>query len=113
MSLSKYLLAGAGLALGNLLMFYFYQVAGAAYYLSQDSDEVKFDPKVHTLAKLHEVLEDVYLEYACAYIFYYNLILNMKEKKEYSDNKLESLKVQAENYTSSRDSVVAKRHGIT
>ena len=25
------------------------------------------------------LLEDIYLEYACAYVFYYNLILNLKD----------------------------------
>lgn len=68
---------------------------------------------MHTLAKLHDVLEDVYLEYACAYIFYYNLILNMKEQKTLSDDKLESLKNQVEQYTNSRDAVVCKKHGIS
>lgn len=88
-------------------------VAAGAYYLSQDAEDIKFDAKVHTLAKLHDVLEDVYLEYACAYIFYYNLILNMKDQNTLSDDKLESIKNQVEQYTSSRDAVVCKKHGIT
>lgn len=81
MSLSKYLVAGTGLAIGNLELLIVCLVAAGAYYLSQESDSIKFDPKVHTLAKLHDLLEDIYLEYACAYVFYYNLILNLKEQK--------------------------------
>ena len=73
---------------------------------------MKFDPKVHTLEKLHEVLEDVYLEYACAYAFYYNMILNLKDQGQLSDDKLESVKASVENYTKSKDETVCKRFGI-
>lgn len=60
-------------------------VCVGAYFLSKDdSDSVKIDPKVHTLAKLHELLEDIYLEYACGYIFYYKMILDKKAKGEYN-----------------------------
>ncbi len=74
-------------------------VGFGGYYLSRDSDEVKFDKNLHTKAKLYEILEDIYLEYGCAYIFYYNTILNMKEKNILTDEKLESIKAQIENYT--------------
>jgi hypothetical protein len=74
MSLSKYLLAaGAATALGVGML-----------WLSKESETVKFDPSVHTLAKLLDVLEDVYLEYACSYIFFYNTILSMKEQGKFS-----------------------------
>jgi len=66
MSLSKYLIATAGLG----------AVAAGILWLSRDTETAKFDPKTHTLAKLLDILEDVYLEYSCAYIFFYNLILN-------------------------------------
>ena len=66
---------------------------GAGFYLlSQDGDDVKLDPKVHTVQKLHQVLDEIYLEYACAYVFYYHMILNMKEADQLTENKLESIK---------------------
>ncbi len=37
----------------------------------------------------------------------------MKEKKEFSNEKLENLKASVESYTNSRDEIVAKKHGIT
>jgi hypothetical protein len=40
---------------------------------------MKYDSKVHTIEKLYELLDDIYLEYACAYIFYYNMLLNLKQ----------------------------------
>ncbi len=96
-----------------MLSHFNYLAAAGAYYLSQDSDQTKFDSSKHTLVKLYDILEDIYLEYACAYIFYYNMILNMKEKKEFSNEKLENLKASVESYTNSRDEIVAKKHGIT
>lgn len=81
--------------------------------MSKDTDDQKFDPKVHTLAKLHEILDDIYLEYACAYIFYYNMILNMKEKNLLTEDKIENIKAQVEHYTTERDAFVCKRQGIT
>jgi hypothetical protein len=58
-------------------------------------------------------MEDTYLEYGCAYIFYYNMILNLKEKNELKPNTLESIKVTIENYTDEKDEQVCKRHNIT
>jgi hypothetical protein len=49
MSLSKYLIATAGLG----------AVAAGILWLSRDTETVKFDPKTHTLAKLLDILEDV------------------------------------------------------
>ena len=69
MSLSKYLLIGLGVT----------AVGAGVVWLSREQETFKYDPKVHTLAKLHDIMEDTYLEYGCSYIFYYNMILNMKE----------------------------------
>ena len=44
-------------------------------------------------------MDEIYLEYATAYVFYYNLILNMKESKGFTDDKLLSIKAQVESYT--------------
>jgi len=41
------------------------------------------------------------------------LILNLKEKKDLTEDKIESLKAQVESYTNSRDDIVAKKHNIT
>jgi transposase-like protein len=41
------------------------------------------------------------------------MILNLKEKKELNDDKLESVKAQVELYTKSRDELIAKRYGIS
>ncbi len=69
MSLSKYAAIGVGAI----------AVGAAILYLAKDQEPVKFDPKVHTVEKLCEILDDLYLEYASSYVYYYNLILNMKE----------------------------------
>ena len=61
---------------------------------------------------MHDVLEDIYLEYACAYIFYYNMILNLKSAGQLNDGKMESIKTQIEQYTRSRDEMVCSKHGI-
>lgn len=85
-------------------------VGVGAYMLSREGDTTKFDPNIHTKAKLHDLLEDIYLEYACGYIFFYNMILNLKESGQLD---IESVKAKIENYTSSIDEKVAKKHNIT
>jgi hypothetical protein len=49
-------------------------------WLSKDTEGVKFDDKIHTIEKLYDVLEDIYLEYACSYIYYYNMIVNLRDQ---------------------------------
>ena len=78
--------------------------------LSREGDSTKFDPNVHTKAKLHELLEDIYLEYACGYIFYYNMILNLKESGQLN---IESIKAKIDDYTSTLDDKVSKKHNIS
>jgi hypothetical protein len=62
MSLSKALALGigavAGISYNNhgyilIYIFCFYLVGAGIYYLSRDTSELKFNPKVHTLKKLH------------------------------------------------------------
>jgi len=103
MSLSKYLLVGLGVS----------AVGAGVLWLSRDTDTTKFDVNVHTVAKLHAVLEDVYLEYACSYIFFYNMILNLKEQGQFKPEILESIKTRVLEYTKLRDEQVCKRAGIT
>jgi len=52
MSLSKYLLIGVGIA-----------VTGAAiHYLRKQTETERFNPKVHTVNKLREILDELYLD---------------------------------------------------
>lgn len=83
------------------------------YYLSRDESNVKFNPKVHTLEKLYELMDDLYFEYACAYVIYYNLLLNLKEQRKLDENQLENLKASLEKYTNEKDEVVSRKHNIT
>ena len=69
MSLSEYLIIGAGLAVAT----------AGILYLSKESDQVKFDPKVHTAEKLLKILDELFLEYSTSYVYYYTLINNLKE----------------------------------
>ena len=78
--------------------------------MSRDTDPTKFDPKVHTKAWLHEILEDIYLEYACGYIFYYNMILNLKESGQLN---IDNIKTKVDDYTKSLDEKVSRRHKIS
>ena len=101
MSLSKYLLIGLGVgAIGGLV------------WLARDPDTTKFDPKTHTLAKLLDILDDTYLEYSCAYIFFYNILQNMKEQGQLTPDTLESVKVRISEYTKERDKTIAKRFSV-
>ncbi len=55
---------------------------------SKDDNQLKFDPKLHTIGKLHDICDDLLLEYGCAYVFYYNMIMNMKDNKSLNNDKL-------------------------
>ena len=81
--------------------------------MSKDSDDTKFDPKVHTLEKLHEIVEDVYMEYATSYVFYYNMILNLKEQGSLSPDNLENIKNQMQSFTKTKGELVCKKYNIT
>ncbi len=76
MSLSKYLLIGLGVT----------AVGAGVLWLSRDTETLKFDPKVHTKEKLLEIFGDLYLEYVSAYIFFYNIVLNLKEESKDKKN---------------------------
>ena len=89
MSLSKY----AAIGLGAL-------VAGAALlYLAKDSDDQIFDSKVHTVDKLVEILNELYLDYAGSYLFYYDIILNQKEQGTFRPEMIEQIKVRIDDLT--------------
>ena len=103
MSLSKYLLVGASVA-----------VAGAAIlYLAKDTDSLKFNPAVHSLEKLHEFLDELYLDYAGSYLYFYHIILNLKEKGEYDPKMLDKIKFRAEELTKHNDEILCERFAIT
>jgi hypothetical protein len=72
MSLKSYLLVGAGIVTGAALLF-----------LGKNTETVKFDPNIHTVQKLLDIIDELYLEYACAYLFYYDIILSQKEQGSY------------------------------
>jgi hypothetical protein len=68
MSLSKYLIIGAGLAV----------TAAGILYLSKESEQIKFDPNVHTVEKLLKILDELFLEYSTSYVYLYTLLHNLK-----------------------------------
>lgn len=89
-------------------------VGAAAFFLSKETQNEEFDPKIHTLEKLREIMEDLYLEYSTGYVYYHYLLLDYLEQP--AANRLEAIsKVQrqAKDYTSSRDSIVCKKYGIS
>jgi hypothetical protein len=102
MSLSKYLLVGLGLG-----------AVGGLVWLAREPETTKFDPKVHTLVKLLDILDDTYLEYACAYIFFYNILLNMKEQGQLNQDVIQSVSTRVSQYTKDRDVTICKRFDVT
>lgn len=48
-------------------------------------------------------MDDIYHEYGCAYVFYYHMILKMKEQRRFDVNHLENIKNEIENYTKRKD----------
>ncbi|CDW88771.1 UNKNOWN [Stylonychia lemnae] len=116
MSLSKYLLAGAGLAIGTLNLIFDQQinlVGVGAYFLSKDDSEEKFDPKVHTAEKLYEIMEDLYLDYANGYLYYHRNNETFKNQGKINDQIYEQTKKTIDEYTDSRDEIIAKKNNIS
>jgi hypothetical protein len=59
------------------------------------------------------MIDDLYLEYACAYIFYYNILLNLKETNQLSEVKKENIEEALKNFTNSKDEAICKKYQIT
>ena len=57
-------------------------------------------------------MDDIYYEYACAYVFYFHMLQKMKETSKVDKNQIENVKSQIEKYTKNMDEKVAKRYGI-
>ena len=74
---------------------------------------MNFDFKKHTIAKLHEIIDDMYYEYACGYVHYLNIINNMKEKNEMSPDVIEAMKHQMTIFTHDKDMSICKKHDLT
>jgi hypothetical protein len=103
MSLSKYLLIGVGIA-----------VTGAAlHYLGKETETEKFDPKVHTVNKLLEILDELYLDYAGSYLFFYDIILNQKEQGTYKPELIDQVKLRIDDLTRQNDIILCARHKIS
>ena len=103
MSLSKYLLIGVGVA-----------VTGAAlHYLGKETETDRFDPKVHTVNKLLEILDELYLDYAGSYLFYYDIILNQKEQGTYKPELLDQIKARIDDLTRQNDIILCARYKIS
>lgn len=86
-----------------------------AYFLSKESSEQQFDPKKHTLEKLKHLLEDLYLEYVCGYVFYHYTIKEVQASggpAKTTADQIQQAKRNAKDYTSSRDNIVCKRAGV-
>jgi hypothetical protein len=102
MSLSKYLLIGAGaLAAGATLL-----------YLARDTDSLKFDPTVHTVEKLLSILDELYLDYAGSYLYFYDIILNSKDQGTFQPELIDTIKVRVEELTHQNDILLSTHHKI-
>ena len=103
MSLSKYLLIGVGaVAAGATLL-----------YLARDTDNQKFDPKVNTVEKLLLILDELYLDYAGSYLFYYDIMLNQKEQGTFKPEMIDQIKARVDDLTRQNDTALCAKHNIT
>ena len=103
MSLSKYMLLGAGVAVAGATLLYF----------AKDTDSMKFDSKVHTVQKLMDILEELYLDYAGSYLFYYDILLNQKEQGTFKPDMIDQIRVRVEELTRQNDITLCQRHNIS
>ena len=81
------------------------------YLLSKDDDTIKFDERIHTDQKLYLILEELYLEYAMAYVFYYRMMLNLKESNEL-ESKIQDIEETIKEFTASKDEAICRKHKI-
>ena len=61
-------------------------VVSAGLVLSKDEEQNEFDPKVHTLESLKKLMDEMYLEYSCAYVYYFNLLSNYGKGSRVTDD---------------------------
>lgn len=53
-------------------------------------------------------MEDIYYEYASAYVFFYNILLNQKKEGKLDENQLENIKNALDGFTKRKDDIIAK-----
>lgn len=68
---------------------------------------------MHTLKKLYEILDDMYYEYASGYVHFLNILDNMKQSGQGTQEVIDHMKVQMHSYSNERDELVCKKHNIT
>jgi len=81
-STNKILLAGAAVLV----------IGGALWFLSQDSEQIKFDPKLHTVEELRKIVHEMFVEGATMYCQKLNIIKNLKQNNELTKVTLENIK---------------------
>lgn len=87
-------------------------VGAGAWYLTREGTQIKFDESKHTRDKLLLIINDLYIEYACSYIFIHNLMMRMKADGQLNPDMMENIKARMEVMTDEKDKEVAKLHGI-
>lgn len=68
---------------------------------------------MHTLEKLLILLDDLQLEYSTSYVYYYTIMINLKEQNQLTPDIMENIKTRLETLTKSNDEDVAARSKIS
>lgn len=60
--------------------------AAALWYISQDKDEVEFDPDKHSVENLRKIIHEMIVENSTLYCQKLNLLRNLKSNGEFDEN---------------------------
>lgn len=88
-------------------------MGAGVYWLSTDSADIKFDPRVHTYKKLEDIIETIYLEYACSYVYCYYMIINLKKEGKFNSNILQNVRQTYEGFTKRSDEMITQKYKIS
>jgi hypothetical protein len=86
--------------------------AGALLYLltRDESNEVRFNSKVHTLDKLKKIMEEMSLDFTCIYVRAYNLILTVKENGQFKPAMLADFSTQINHEIAEKTAQILKTY---
>lgn len=65
------------------------------------------------MEKLLEIVDELYLDYAGSYLFFYDIILNQKEQGTFKPELIDQIKLRIDDLTRQNDIILCARHQIS
>lgn len=82
------------------------------WYLSQDKEQVKFDPKKHTIEELRKLVKELFIATATIYCQKLTFIINLRKSGELTQEHLDNFKHAQRQELDDAEREIYEAHGI-